>query len=60
LSTHEDSPLKATDFGLSVFFKPGDCFMVNWRHYNYNALKLWLIIYIYILHCKNLSYHLVM
>ncbi|KAI5595186.1 hypothetical protein BDE02_03G121200 [Populus trichocarpa] len=26
LSTHEDSPLKATDFGLSVFFKPGDVF----------------------------------
>ncbi|XP_071726416.1 calcium-dependent protein kinase 1-like [Rutidosis leptorrhynchoides] len=24
LSTDEDSPLKATDFGLSVFFKPGD------------------------------------
>lgn len=24
LSTHEDSPLKATDFGLSVFFKPGN------------------------------------
>uniref|UniRef100_A0A7N0TQU5 non-specific serine/threonine protein kinase n=1 Tax=Kalanchoe fedtschenkoi TaxID=63787 RepID=A0A7N0TQU5_KALFE len=26
LSKHEDSPLKATDFGLSVFFKPGDVF----------------------------------
>ncbi|KAJ6308060.1 hypothetical protein OIU76_017769 [Salix suchowensis] len=26
LSTNEDSPLKATDFGLSVFFKPGDVF----------------------------------
>ncbi|KAI3522506.1 hypothetical protein L1887_00340 [Cichorium endivia] len=26
LSTDEDSPLKATDFGLSVFFKPGDVF----------------------------------
>ncbi|XP_052209389.1 calcium-dependent protein kinase 1-like [Diospyros lotus] len=26
LSTDEDSPLKATDFGLSVFFKPGDTF----------------------------------
>ncbi|KAJ9706066.1 hypothetical protein PVL29_001571 [Vitis rotundifolia] len=26
LSTAEDSPLKATDFGLSVFFKPGDVF----------------------------------
>ncbi|KAF9685879.1 hypothetical protein SADUNF_Sadunf03G0100400 [Salix dunnii] len=25
LSTNEDSPLKATDFGLSVFFKPGLC-----------------------------------
>ncbi|KAL0393617.1 UNVERIFIED_CONTAM: Calcium-dependent protein kinase [Sesamum latifolium] len=25
-STDEDSPLKATDFGLSVFFKPGDVF----------------------------------
>ncbi|CAI9270358.1 unnamed protein product [Lactuca saligna] len=24
LSTDEDSPLKATEFGLSVFFKPGD------------------------------------
>ncbi|KAL5999061.1 hypothetical protein ACLOJK_010011 [Asimina triloba] len=24
LSTDEDSPLKATDFGLSVFFKPGN------------------------------------
>lgn len=24
-SSAEDSPLKATDFGLSVFFKPGDC-----------------------------------
>ena len=23
LSADEDSPLKATDFGLSVFFKPG-------------------------------------
>ncbi|XP_052170561.1 calcium-dependent protein kinase 15-like [Diospyros lotus] len=26
LNTDEDSPLKATDFGLSVFFKPGDEF----------------------------------
>ncbi|CAL5187390.1 unnamed protein product [Lathyrus oleraceus] len=26
LSKHETSPLKATDFGLSVFFKPGDVF----------------------------------
>ncbi|CAK9141956.1 unnamed protein product [Ilex paraguariensis] len=26
LSSDEDSPLKATDFGLSVFFKPGDLF----------------------------------
>ncbi|PIM98701.1 Ca2+/calmodulin-dependent protein kinase, EF-Hand protein superfamily [Handroanthus impetiginosus] len=26
LSTDEDAPLKATDFGLSVFFKPGDVF----------------------------------
>ncbi|GAA0162773.1 non-receptor serine/threonine protein kinase [Lithospermum erythrorhizon] len=26
LSADEDSPLKATDFGLSVFFKPGDTF----------------------------------
>ncbi|CAL1375203.1 unnamed protein product [Linum trigynum] len=26
LSTAEESPLKATDFGLSVFFKPGDVF----------------------------------
>ncbi|KAL0408112.1 UNVERIFIED_CONTAM: Calcium-dependent protein kinase [Sesamum radiatum] len=26
LSTDEDSPLKATDFGLSVFFKPGEVF----------------------------------
>ncbi|XP_022720914.1 calcium-dependent protein kinase 3-like isoform X2 [Durio zibethinus] len=26
LSKVEDSPLKATDFGLSVFFKPGDVF----------------------------------
>ncbi|CAL5360144.1 unnamed protein product [Camellia sinensis] len=26
LSSDEDSPLKATDFGLSVFFKPGDVF----------------------------------
>ncbi|CAN1743648.1 Calcium-dependent protein kinase 1 [Linum perenne] len=26
LSTAEDSPLKATDFGLSVFFKPGEVF----------------------------------
>ncbi|KAE8671593.1 Calcium-dependent protein kinase 34 [Hibiscus syriacus] len=26
LSKAEDSPLKATDFGLSVFFKPGDVF----------------------------------
>ncbi|OEL21464.1 Calcium-dependent protein kinase 3 [Dichanthelium oligosanthes] len=26
LSNKEDSPLKATDFGLSVFFKPGDTF----------------------------------
>nr|UEN74727.1 calcium-dependent protein kinase [Silybum marianum] len=26
LSTDEDSPLKATDFGLSMFFKPGDVF----------------------------------
>ncbi|XP_020573872.1 calcium-dependent protein kinase 1-like [Phalaenopsis equestris] len=26
LSKDEDSPLKATDFGLSVFFKPGDTF----------------------------------
>ncbi|XP_057518916.1 calcium-dependent protein kinase 1-like [Amaranthus tricolor] len=26
LSSHEDSPLKATDFGLSVFFKPGEVF----------------------------------
>ncbi|KAK4784572.1 hypothetical protein SAY86_018940 [Trapa natans] len=26
LSKDEDSPLKATDFGLSVFFKPGDVF----------------------------------
>ncbi|KAI3468666.1 hypothetical protein Pfo_025329 [Paulownia fortunei] len=26
LSTDEDSQLKATDFGLSVFFKPGDLF----------------------------------
>ncbi|KAK4435424.1 Calcium-dependent protein kinase [Sesamum alatum] len=25
-STDEDSPLKATDFGLAVFFKPGDVF----------------------------------
>lgn len=24
LSTNEASPLKATDFGLSVFFKPGE------------------------------------
>ncbi|KAF6153270.1 hypothetical protein GIB67_000059 [Kingdonia uniflora] len=26
LSSEENSPLKATDFGLSVFFKPGDVF----------------------------------
>ncbi|KAL7111768.1 hypothetical protein ACP275_05G110600 [Erythranthe tilingii] len=26
LSKNEDSPLKATDFGLSVFFKPGEVF----------------------------------
>ncbi|CAO2208722.1 unnamed protein product [Urochloa humidicola] len=26
LSNKEDSPLKATDFGLSVFFKPGETF----------------------------------
>ncbi|XP_057521432.1 calcium-dependent protein kinase 1-like isoform X1 [Amaranthus tricolor] len=26
LSSDEDSPLKATDFGLSVFFKPGEVF----------------------------------
>uniref|UniRef100_A0A2P2J6H1 non-specific serine/threonine protein kinase n=1 Tax=Rhizophora mucronata TaxID=61149 RepID=A0A2P2J6H1_RHIMU len=26
LSAKEDSPLKATDFGLSVFFKPGEVF----------------------------------
>ncbi|XAR70233.1 Non-specific serine/threonine protein kinase [Bertholletia excelsa] len=26
LSKDDDSPLKATDFGLSVFFKPGDIF----------------------------------
>ncbi|PIA49209.1 hypothetical protein AQUCO_01300210v1 [Aquilegia coerulea] len=26
LSAEENSPLKATDFGLSVFFKPGDVF----------------------------------
>ncbi|KAG8661858.1 calcium-dependent protein kinase 1 [Manihot esculenta] len=26
LGTDENSPLKATDFGLSVFFKPGDMF----------------------------------
>lgn len=26
LSTDENSPLKATDFGLSIFFKPGDSF----------------------------------
>ncbi|KAK0587180.1 hypothetical protein LWI29_018720 [Acer saccharum] len=26
LSADEDSPLKATDFGLSVFFKPGEVF----------------------------------
>ncbi|KAL6174780.1 hypothetical protein ACLB2K_051426 [Fragaria x ananassa] len=26
LSKDEDSPLKATDFGLSMFFKPGDVF----------------------------------
>ncbi|PNX75897.1 calcium-dependent protein kinase 3-like protein [Trifolium pratense] len=26
LNKHENSPLKATDFGLSVFFKPGDVF----------------------------------
>ncbi|XP_042481752.1 calcium-dependent protein kinase 15-like isoform X2 [Macadamia integrifolia] len=26
LSVEEDSPLKATDFGLSVFFKPGEVF----------------------------------
>ncbi|KAI6685444.1 hypothetical protein NL676_031357 [Syzygium grande] len=26
LNKDEDSPLKATDFGLSVFFKPGDTF----------------------------------
>ncbi|XP_020252733.1 calcium-dependent protein kinase 15-like [Asparagus officinalis] len=26
LSKEEDSPLKATDFGLSTFFKPGDLF----------------------------------
>ncbi|XP_058222485.1 calcium-dependent protein kinase 1 isoform X1 [Rhododendron vialii] len=26
LNADEDSPLKATDFGLSVFFKPGDVF----------------------------------
>ncbi|KAJ4952821.1 hypothetical protein NE237_029653 [Protea cynaroides] len=26
LSSDENSPLKATDFGLSVFFKPGDVF----------------------------------
>jgi hypothetical protein len=26
----EDSPLKATDFGLSDFIKPGTCFTVLW------------------------------
>ncbi|XP_008802050.2 calcium-dependent protein kinase 1-like [Phoenix dactylifera] len=26
LNTREDSPLKATDFGLSIFFKPGEVF----------------------------------
>ncbi|XP_074575726.1 calcium-dependent protein kinase 1-like [Curcuma longa] len=26
LNTNEDSPLKATDFGLSTFFKPGEAF----------------------------------
>jgi calcium-dependent protein kinase len=29
LSKDEDSPLKATDFGLSVFFKPGVCVCVS-------------------------------
>lgn len=29
LSKDEDSPLKATDFGLSVFFKPGERVSLN-------------------------------
>jgi calcium-dependent protein kinase len=29
LNDKEDSPLKATDFGLSVFFKPGECFILT-------------------------------
>jgi len=28
LNKREDSPLKATDFGLSVFFKPGERFIL--------------------------------
>lgn len=30
LSTDENSPLKATDFGLSVFFKPGEFWCYLW------------------------------
>lgn len=29
LSSDEDSPLKTTDFGLSVFFKPGMVFILS-------------------------------
>jgi serine/threonine protein kinase len=29
LSKREDSPLKATDFGLSVFFKPGNYIIIQ-------------------------------
>ncbi|KAK8961669.1 Calcium-dependent protein kinase 34 [Platanthera guangdongensis] len=63
LSKAEDAPLKATDFGLSVFFKPGEVFsdVLGSAHYiapevlkrNYGAeVDIWSIgVMLYILLC---------
>lgn len=42
VNEHEDSPLKAIDFGLSTFFKPGMCeSLILWEILLFSLLLLW-------------------
>lgn len=43
-STKEDSPLKATDFGLSNFIRPGVCICCNYLFHSFPFLTYFLFI----------------
>lgn len=40
LNKNKDSPLKAIDFGLSTFFKPGEIYLINFFLFNGINLKI--------------------